>query len=76
MKGTGNKISLNTARRLALHCQILDGSVDLPLGKEGVYQCIDFPPAQHQGSNPPLFMCTYIFHFILPSMCIGIFLLS
>jgi uncharacterized protein YcaQ len=35
------KISLSTARRLALHCQALDGSVDLPPGKEGVYQCID-----------------------------------
>jgi uncharacterized protein YcaQ len=35
------KISLSTARRLALHCQALDGSVPLPAGKEGVYQCID-----------------------------------
>jgi uncharacterized protein YcaQ len=35
------KISLSTARRLALHCQTLDGSVDLPSGKEGVYQSID-----------------------------------
>lgn len=35
------KISLSTARRLALHCQSLDGSTDLPPGKEGVYQCIE-----------------------------------
>lgn len=37
----GHKISIQTARRLALHCQLLDGSIDLPSGKEGVYQCID-----------------------------------
>jgi uncharacterized protein YcaQ len=35
------KISLSTARRLALHCQALDGAAYLPPGKEGVYQCID-----------------------------------
>jgi uncharacterized protein YcaQ len=35
------KISLATAKSLVLHCQMLDGSVDLPPGKEGVYQCID-----------------------------------
>lgn len=35
------KIPLSAARRLALHCQALDGSVDLPPGKEGIYQCID-----------------------------------
>ena len=35
------KISLSTARHLALHCQMLDGSIDFPLGKEGIYQCID-----------------------------------
>jgi len=35
------KISLATARRLALHCQMLDKSVELASGKEGVYECID-----------------------------------
>jgi uncharacterized protein YcaQ len=35
------KISLSTARRLALHCQALDGDDSLHPGKEGVYQCID-----------------------------------
>jgi uncharacterized protein YcaQ len=35
------KIALSTARRLALHCQMLDGATSLPPDKEGVYQCID-----------------------------------
>ena len=35
------KISLDLARRLALHAQLLDGGDDLPAGKEGAAQIIE-----------------------------------
>ncbi|MCP5048953.1 MAG: winged helix-turn-helix domain-containing protein [bacterium] len=35
------KISLNTARRIALNAQLLDGRTNLPAGKEGVMQVFE-----------------------------------
>ena len=34
-------LSNKTARRLAIHCQLLDSNSDLPAGKEGVARTID-----------------------------------
>ena len=38
---TAMKLSLPTARRIALHTQLLDGRMKCPRGKEGVARIID-----------------------------------
>ena len=38
---TATTLSNQAARRLAIHCQLLDGDANLPVGKEGVAQTID-----------------------------------